>query len=178
MNNATHTTNPSTRRLSTPEASAEIRKALKSTGIKARDVSVRSDCYSMGSTIRIIVKSANVSIAKVEEIATRFARVARDESSGEILSGGNRFVDVEYADDLVDARAQMIEVSLHDDGRVSIFGGWHAFRSEGGAYAEAWRAVRVSDPRNELYCVGKSHFARRLARELLDDGAALSTEAA
>lgn len=73
----------------------DIRNALKAKGWGILQVSVRNDSYSMGSTVRVRVRDAAVPLAEVIEIAERYQNVRRDES-GDILSGGNSFVDVEY----------------------------------------------------------------------------------
>lgn len=83
--------------MTTTERSAAIRAALKQRGISSRDVSIRSDYYAGGSSIRIKVKNPNVSTKLVEEIANAHESIRRCEMTGEILSGGNRFVFVEYA---------------------------------------------------------------------------------
>lgn len=82
--------------LSTTDRSAAIRQALKNLGISSRQVSVKTDYYSMGSSIRIKIKDASISSALVEKIANEHESIDRD-ASGEILSGGNRFVFVDYA---------------------------------------------------------------------------------
>lgn len=90
---------------STAERSAHIRAALKAKGITSKDVSVRTDNYSMGSSINIKIKNPNVSKTLVESIANEHESVRRCEYSGEILSGGNRYVFVEYDRVALDAFA-------------------------------------------------------------------------
>lgn len=94
----------------------EIRKAFKSAGIKAK---VRSESYSMGSEIRVHVISGDYKQA--EEIAKKFESIRRDHN-GDILSGGNLYVDVEWSDAVVDAKAEEIRevfesaiAKCHDD---------------------------------------------------------------
>lgn len=80
------------------QAAARIRKALKAElGLTSRQVSVRSERYSMGSSIDVYIKEPLVSKEKVQEIADRERKVRYCEASGEVLSGGNRFVDVQYS---------------------------------------------------------------------------------
>ena len=81
---------------STTERSAQIRAALKAQGWTSRDVSVRSQYYSMGSSIHVRINNADVPLAAVETIANAHERIDRD-GFGEILSGGNRFVHVAYS---------------------------------------------------------------------------------
>lgn len=86
------------------ESAAEIRAALKAKhGWTSRDVSVVSDSYSGGSSIHIKIKSPTVSKLAVEKIANGEEHVRYCEYSGEILSGGNRFVFVDYAEEALAA---------------------------------------------------------------------------
>ncbi len=83
---------------STTDRAAVIRQELKRKhGWTSRDVSVRADNYSMGSAIRVSIKNADVSKAIVQAVAEQHEDISRDDYSGEILSGGNRFVTVGYS---------------------------------------------------------------------------------
>jgi hypothetical protein len=86
---------------STQEHAATLRTTLKAHGITSQDVSVRSDCYSMGSSLRVTVKRAGLplSIAAIRALAEGHERIHRCDYSGEILNGGNRFVDVHLSDE-------------------------------------------------------------------------------
>lgn len=92
--------------LTTTQRSAAIRAALKARGISSKDVSIRTDYYSGGSSIRIRVKNPNVSAAMVESIANEHENIHRDQF-GDILSGGNRFVFVDYAPEAVEHFASL-----------------------------------------------------------------------
>ncbi len=84
--------------IGTTERAALIRAALKKEhGWTGRDVSVRADHYSMGSAIRISIKNPDVPLAAVKAIAEPHEDISYDQFSGEILSGGNRFVTINYA---------------------------------------------------------------------------------
>jgi hypothetical protein len=86
-------------RLTTTERSAAIRADLKKIlGATAREVSVRCDKYSMGSSIYVTVKTGAIALAAVEAIANQYESVARCEMTGEILNGGNIYMHVEYSD--------------------------------------------------------------------------------
>lgn len=76
---------------------AEIRKALKAIGYTNKHVSVRSEQFSMGSAIRVKILRDGVSLADVERIAHQAEKVSRCEMTGEILSGGNRYVTVDVS---------------------------------------------------------------------------------
>lgn len=89
---------------STTDHAANIRAELKRAGYSSRQVSVKSDYYSMGSAIRIRIKDAKVPISLVKAIAEPAEDISRDQF-GEILSGGNRFVTISYDHDAAEALA-------------------------------------------------------------------------
>ena len=106
--------------LTAAESAALIRKALKAAGIPTRAVSVRAETYSMGSSIHVRIKADGIDFATVEKIAKSQERVRHDEMTGEILCGGNRFVDVEVDDAVIDAVAASVVVDA--DGCFSYRG--------------------------------------------------------
>jgi len=73
------------------EKAQELRKELKAHGITGKDVSVRTDHNS----IEVKIKNMSIDIRKVEELATKYQSIDRDEMSGETLSG-SEFVFVSY----------------------------------------------------------------------------------
>ena len=82
--------------MNTTEHAASIRGQLKKMGWSSRDVSIRANYYSMGSSIDVNIKNPRVSLEKVKKIAEQAEVIRRDDYSGEILGGGNRFVHVSY----------------------------------------------------------------------------------
>lgn len=81
------------------EDAAEIRQTLKRQhGWTSRQVSVRAETYSMGSSIHVEIKDVAIPLPVVTEIAELAESIRRD-GWGEILSGGNRFVHVRYSRD-------------------------------------------------------------------------------
>ena len=89
--------------MSTTDRAASIRAALKAKGWSTRKVSVRSHYYSMGSSIYVTVKDPDIPLSAVEAIAEPHEHIDRCAYSGEILSGGNRYVSVDYSHDAADA---------------------------------------------------------------------------
>lgn len=88
--------------ISNKEKAKEIRKALnKEMGLTSKEVSVRSS-----GSLDIAIKDLTVNKDKVESIAMRYESIHRCEYSGEILSGGNTFVFVEFSTDALAAGAQ------------------------------------------------------------------------
>lgn len=118
----------------------KIRQALKAElGLGPKHVAVRSSNYSMGSSIRVVIKAEGVDFRKVQEIAGRVEEVRRCELTGEILSGGNQFVFVEHDWDLVTTVAErlaplfeaaMVRSSARAEGDTS----WETVEAEGGAW--------------------------------------------
>jgi hypothetical protein len=80
----------------------EIREALKAAGFGRALVSVRNDSYSMGSTVHVKVRRADIALDAIEAIARPHEIVRRDEQ-GDILGGGNTHIDVEYETGALDA---------------------------------------------------------------------------
>lgn len=70
-----------------------IRQALKEHGYNNRKVGVRYDGY----TIWLTIKDLAIDIKEIEQLAKGYESYERDEFTGEILSGGNTFVFVNYA---------------------------------------------------------------------------------
>ncbi len=96
----------------TAERTAEIRRILKGEhDYTSRDVSVR---VTPGHSIRVVMKSAHVDEAIVNEVAHRFETVHRDERTGDILRGGNTFVSVDWDSDLITATAAPFVEALEE----------------------------------------------------------------
>jgi hypothetical protein len=80
------------------EYAAQIRSTLKKAhGWSSRQVSVRSEYFSMGSSIDVIVKDPAIPLPVVKAVAEQAESIRRCEVTGEILSGGNRYVSVRYS---------------------------------------------------------------------------------
>ena len=82
--------------MSAKEIAAEIRKDLKKLGYTPRQVSVRSEYFSMGSSVSITVKDITCDFDAIDRIARSYERIRRCEYTGEILSGGNTYVSVSW----------------------------------------------------------------------------------
>ena len=68
---------------------AELKQKL---GLTVKDVSVKSDLYS----VWVRIKNKDVNINEVKNIAKKYESFDRCERTGEILQGGNSYVFVEY----------------------------------------------------------------------------------
>lgn len=78
-----------------------LRAAYKRRGWTRTAISVRNDSYSMGSSMRVEIKRADLvtDYAEAERLANAGERISRCEMTGEILSGGNRFVSFGFSSD-------------------------------------------------------------------------------
>ena len=83
-----------TKQNETKTPAQNLRAALKAAGYKASAISVRS----RHGSLNVAIKDKAIALDNVEEIANGFSNVRRCEASGEILSGGNTFVFVQYAE--------------------------------------------------------------------------------
>jgi len=143
-----------------------VRGALKAAGFGRADVSVRNESYSMGSTVHVTVRRADIALDVIEELATAHERIDRDEQ-GEILSGGNTFVHVGYAHGLLDAATATIR-AMWDAGERS-FGPLHV--TEGGARydLDVWESSEQGGHVASLYAENAAEGLTRIlaARGLL-----------
>lgn len=96
----------STKYTTAAQDAARIRKTLKAAKIaNTRQVSIRARSYSLGSSIDVVIHDHTVDIKEVRTIAQSAEHVRRCEYSGEILSGGNRYLSVSYSDAAAEAFA-------------------------------------------------------------------------
>jgi hypothetical protein len=150
-----------------------LRAALKAAGFNARRVTVRAS----HSSLYVSIRDAGASLSEVEAIANKFSVVRRCEATGEILSGGNVFVNVAYTDELVEPAKAAILVVLKrapDDEWVTVLGDFRAVkvsRQRGATYPGE---VRMKGPgfdfRNAMAC-GVEWAAKRIAIAFLDASA-------
>jgi hypothetical protein len=81
----------------TTTRAAAIRAEYKRLGWTPRMVSVRSEYFSGGSSIRVLVKDPEVDFAEAERVLKAEERIRRCETTGEILSGGNTYTSIEHS---------------------------------------------------------------------------------
>lgn len=161
----------------TAEHAKEIRATLKAElGATSKDVSVRTSNYSMGSSISVVIRSPKFRLADVERIANRHERVSRD-STGEILSGGNRFVFVEYSDEAYGPMAVEILAAIQSIGAgpssEASYRGVSIYRY--GSHRNVWSASGPGVPAS-LACMNGSEFAARQIAVAILDGAGACTK--
>jgi len=112
----------------TKEKTAAIRQKLKKEyGYTGRQVSVRAENYSLGSSINVTIKDETVNYQAVKDAAEDHEKIRRCEITHEILGGGNTYVHVEYDHDLVRAKADSLremveEVAANDSQKLGDTG--------------------------------------------------------
>lgn len=149
----------------TVEASKKIRALLAAAGYGKADVSVYNKSYSMGSTVYVTIKRAEVPLAKVEAIAAAGESIHRDES-GEILGGGNTFVDTRYAHEVLDDYAAQINAQI-DAGRWRF--GIFSITNDDRFTLSAWRDAGDGSGRHVLK-MDRASPGDGLARLLAHEG--------
>lgn len=131
--------------LTTAESAKKIRQEIKTKlGYTSRQVSVKSDNYSMGSSINLSIKCKEAIYKKSEigAIAKKEESIDRDNATGEILSGGNTFIHVgidwELKESIIDAEREdvkkIIEKSSQDEGLTCSYKGTDFFCKDKGFY--------------------------------------------
>lgn len=108
----------------TKEAAARMRRELKAAGYNARKVSVRTDYYSMGSSISVTIRARGVDFSKVKEIAQGGEQIRRCEISGDILSGGNLFVHFDFS--------RKLRNEIEEEIRAEVDAGFAAMQADKG----------------------------------------------
>jgi hypothetical protein len=89
--------------MTTTDYAAMIREQLKTQhGWTSRQVSIRAQYFSLGSSIDITIKDPTIPLTTVKQIAEQAEHIRRDERTGEILGGGNRYVSVRYSSEALD----------------------------------------------------------------------------
>jgi len=137
-----------------------IRSALKTLGYGPRDISIRA--RTTGS-VDVTIKRADVALDVIEPVVHQFEHVRRCESSGEILTGGNTFVTIDYSDSaLIDATRL---VAAHRSQGRTVFGALHI-----GADAADADTVHVWEDHSHVGQYGEPYVSARLARLLARRG--------
>ena len=101
------------------ELSMEIRGALKAAGIPKSAYSIRCSYCGYSRSIDVMITDLSVKVGRVRDVVDHYSHVRWDEHCGEILSGGNTFVDVEYSSKALDTAGEAFmdraKDLFHDD---------------------------------------------------------------
>ena len=135
----------------TADYAKQVRSDLKSElGLTSRDVSVKSDVYSLGSTIRVTVKRTGVDMAAIKRIAMRQERVARCEQTGDVLCGGNTHVTVDFdrsaLASAIDAIQDSLQTCEENPGVVKDVDGWRVWARSGDWVASHSSGASIHTP--------------------------------
>lgn len=112
-------------------AAQSIRNDLKAAGYALRAFSIRS---ARTGSVTVEIKDASIPKSRITEIACRHEKIDRD-GSGEILSGGNTFVSVNYAREALEAAGVELTARLRAGERS--FSGLHV-DADGADAAHTW----------------------------------------
>tara|TARA_R110002020_G_scaffold90534_30_gene220532 strand:+ start:2404 stop:2667 length:264 start_codon:yes stop_codon:yes gene_type:complete len=79
------------------ELAKQIRQDIKKhLGYSSRQVSVRGEYCGHSECVRITAKSLDIPLEPLEQLTAKHESFQRDYATGEILSGGNTYIDVSY----------------------------------------------------------------------------------
>ena len=150
-----------------------LRAALKAAGLTARQVTIRQQ----HSTLHVTIRDAATSLTRVTAIAAPFENVRRDQASGEILCGGNTYVEVAYTAAVIAPLKATIRAVLDpapSDEFVELPNGYRALKVSRAHGASYFGEVRIWGPgfdeRNRI-AVGADFAAERIAVAWLDASA-------
>lgn len=76
--------------------SSDLKKYLKENGIDTKNISIRHSYFGYSDGFNVTIKDININRKKVEHLLNKFESIDRDERTGEILAGGNTYIDVYY----------------------------------------------------------------------------------
>lgn len=155
-----------------------IRDLLKKElNLTSRDVSVKASSGGTSSSVRVSIKSEKALVlkSKIENIAKSKESVDRDDSTGEILAGGNTFIFTEIDWDFNNSMTTKIQDEvikkangeLMDGDQVTIFGTFTVSNENGNEYwvsAKGGGGVSTTDS-----FLGIGGAVMNLIRKLKDD---------
>lgn len=95
-----------------PSVADELRAKLKTAGYNARRVTVRHDHFSMGSSLDVTIRDPGADFAAIKKIASEFEHIDRCEITGEILSGGNRYLHITWSRSATTARRDHVRTAV------------------------------------------------------------------
>lgn len=147
-----------------------LRAKLKAAGYNARRVTVRHDHYSMGSSIDVTIRDPDVGRDTIKALASEFERVDRCEITGEILSGGNRYLDVKYsgkATATLRDRVRRVVMAAIEKAKAIDPGQLVPVNDD-------WLIGRPTDNRHGLRLWDRRESARHHVRDAYNDEAAVS----
>lgn len=108
------------------ELVATIEAELKKAGYNRTKVTVRYRRITHDRGIQITIKDLNINKQDIEKIVKKYEKIDWDEINGEILAGGNTYIDIEYDQKIVDAEKNRLKPIINKaitDMKANL-GGW------------------------------------------------------
>ncbi len=144
-----------------------IRADLKKAGYKRNQISVTR---TRGiSAYNVSIKDLTLPIDKIEKIVKKYESIDRDVRTGEILSGGNTFVHVEYDYNAISAARKYFEKPMKEviaKGTKNL-GEWIPVGKD---YKVAWIDSRsASNPENEYALMYKGKMLQRMDKKFIKE---------
>lgn len=88
------------------ELAQAIRKELKNNGFTTKDVSVRVSDSLYDTAVNVKIKNPLAKISDIKKIVNKYEEIEKDQRTGEILSGANIYVFVEYEYGIMEKAAE------------------------------------------------------------------------
>lgn len=140
---------------------ASLRADLKKLGYNSRQVSVKSTYPGYSQSITMTVHDLKVDIDKLEKLRTKYRCVDYDERTGEILAGGNTYVNISLNPKLYEAGLlKYEEEALYVYNLLANIKSIETYKTFKGATLklvpmcqsyEGWPYVEIKSPRIDAY---------------------------
>lgn len=172
----TTTNQPSTETTKRVTKADLLRAVLKTAGYKSTQVSVKQSPCTYSTSLRVTIRTAAIKHSEIKALAERFESVRRDEYSGEILLGGNTYLEVAYSEEALDSLTDEIEptiMGLQPDGHAVEVRGLNIVWCAG---SDCITVLAHDDERDErIHAYGKADrcTARRIAAMIANGGKAV-----
>lgn len=145
----------------------KARAILAAAGYKRTQVSVKYNGY----TVKVTIRDARVKLAKIRDLVAGLEKISRDES-GEILCGGNTFLDIDYTQEalapyVAQATAALAAVEMGKTARI----GFHvAFVTKAG-WDEEVRTLTQTEKGHTVLAHGRAFGIEQIVIDNLSRGA-------
>lgn len=146
-----------------------IRADLKKAGYKRSQISVTKSSGRTSCMYTVSIKDVTIPMEKIEKIVQKYEEFDRDVRTGEILSGGNTFVRVEYDYNSISAAQRYFEKPMKEviaKGTKNL-GEWIPVGKD---YKVAWFDSRsASNPENEYALMYKGKLIQRTDKKFIKE---------
>lgn len=94
--------------------SKELKQYFKENGIETKNISIRHSYFGYSDGFDVTIKDISISRKKVEHLLKKYESIDRDERTGEILAGGNTYIQVSYDYDSIQEKLDEYNVKILD----------------------------------------------------------------